>query len=429
MKWPHKTLLGVVLCLLFFLALQFYKDAAIKINAPIETDKIVEIEKSVITGYKNHRISWNIRADYIWAGQNKYIFSADNVHDGTIFDSDGTVVIQNISAKSVKVNSQSKTLSAENNISAFFIKRETKEPTGVVSAEEEKPKNIKIQANYLKYFSENKRTFFYDHVMIEQGKAKVFTDSVEVDNDKNIAFIDSKFTMMYEDFMVSGNQMIIYIDDDYSEVIGNVFGVKEGRPTTNPEVDEREASLRAKNTFLTCDYLKYYSKPNDQHEIDLKGNIRITQDDKSITGLEGYYRSQDETFILSDKVQFNARNLIWALKKSQVQSFKNDDIKKSIQQPITVYADYVLFNSKTKTLQLLGQVRIIQKDKEITCNKMEFIDSQNLLNLSGNVVIIKENQDKLRCEQLSIDIQHETFMANDRIESEFKVKKNKKQNK
>jgi lipopolysaccharide assembly outer membrane protein LptD (OstA) len=219
--------------------------------------------------------------------------------------------------------------------------------------------------------------------------------------------------------------MVIYIDDDYSEILGQVQGFRDGKPTTNKELDERERAIRLKPTYLTCNYLKYINK-DENTEMEFKGNIHIYQDDKSVWGNEGYYNSKEDLFYIKDMARFTANNLDWAIKKKQKDAFKNGDIKKAIKKPLTVYADKIMFDSKGKVLRVLGNVHIAQQDKDIYCSKLELLDKENLLKLFGPVQIVKENGDKLKCSQLIVDLNKETFQAESGIESEFKIKKDKK---
>jgi len=60
--------------------------------------------------------------------------------------------------------------------------------------------------------------------------------------------------------------------------------------------------------------------------------------------------------------------------------------------PINLTCNKLTFDAETKTLKLLGHVKIEQKDKTIYCNKLEFLDAQNMLILKGNITIIKDRE-------------------------------------
>lgn len=429
LKFQSKAFWLLLIPLLFFVGLLVYKDSALKypIASPIE--KIVEVNKSVITGYYNQHLSWTIQSDYIWAGQNKYFFTAEQVQNGSIFDSEGVLVADQIMARNVNVNTQSKSLFASGFISARFVKHERSVSSDAVFAKEESPKEITIKADNFRYFSENKKTYFYNNVVLTQGKAMIYTDNIIVDNDKNIAFIDQKFTMKYEEFVITGNQMMIYIDDDYSEILGQVSGFRDGKPTTNMHLDERERAMREKKTFLMADYLKYTSKPNDENFIELRGNIHIFQDDKSLWGEEAFYDSQSDVFDIHNRVKFTAKDLNWAVKKKQKAGFRNADMKKSIDLSITAYGDQIVFDAKNKNLKIQGMVRILQADKNIECQTLELDDAKNQMLLTGKVRVMKNKTDQLKCERIRIDLNKESFFADSGIESVFKLKKNKSKSK
>ena len=73
----------------------------------------------------------------------------------------------------------------------------------------------------------------------------------------------------------------------------------------------------------------------------------------------------------------------------------------------------------------MGDVVVDLDDKRISCQKLEFDDASDYLKLSGTVKVEKENMDTFYCQVLLLNIQDETFFAEDNIRTEFRVKKNK----
>ncbi|MBG90660.1 MAG: hypothetical protein CL521_02460 [Actinobacteria bacterium] len=390
----------------------------------LETKKQIEIKGSRITGYQKGKLNWSVYADYVWTGRSKFIFRAEKVLDGQLYDSDGQLIVDHIKADRIRVNSKSKTLSAYDQIEATFQKREVKVNKGL-RASEKKKKKINITADELRYFSLSKRTYLYKNVKIKQKDAIVYpSKGVEVDNDNNIAYIDGGFLMKSDEFVVSGNQMTIYIDDDYSEMSGDITAIRIGKPTTNITLDQRERDMRGEDVVLTCDYLKYSDKDN-QKVIEINGNIHIQQAEKQLRGEKGYYNQEKNIYRVDGNVQFLSDSLGFLLDKNRKATFENPDMSKAIQQRVTVNANQFLFEPDQKKLELMGNVRVDQVDKKIKAKKIQFLDEKNKLILKGNVEIIKDDQDTISCEFLEIDINSESFYAGESVQTEFKVKKNK----
>ena len=353
-----KTIIIGVVCLFsFFCFLQIYRDYKLINESNSSLDHLVEIDNSEITGYSNNKIIWLITAKNIWAGHNKNLLMADKILNGQIYDTGGKVIIKNFTAESIIANKYSKSLSGEN-VNATLYNRKIDNKNNYLEAYEDKNQTLNIKANAMRYFGDSKRTYFYNGVILTQGKAKIFTDIIELDNDKNIAYIDDHFRIQGEDYTVSGNQMVIYIDDEYSELMGNISGFRPAKVIKNTSIDEREKLLKNKNTYLKCDYLKYITK-NDTDFIELKGNIVISQDDKSIKGDLGFYDNKNNVFNLEGNIKFVAADLKWMLKKQKRDALKNGDIKKALNLAKILTCNKLFFDTKKKIINIIGNIIII----------------------------------------------------------------------
>ncbi len=376
--------------------------------------KKVEIKGSSIVGYHQGKLSWRIKTAYIWAGRSPYLFRADRIESGTLYNSDGDVVIDEIEAERVRVNTKSKTLSAFDNISGLFIQRVTNE------------KKVRINADELRYFSNNKRTYLYKNVRITRDDMVIYPrHGIEIDNDKNMAYAEKGVVIESDEFMVSANKIVFYIDDDYSEMSGDVRleRIAEQEDTDKNELnalDLREQQLRQKKTSLICDYMMHLYK-DDNDVIKIRGNIYITQEGKRITGDHGYYNKKAGDYTLRGRVTIKATSLEWVLNKSS-ESFKNEDIKASIEMPVEVSATQLQFDSSDKRLELTGGVKLTLKDKVITCEKLVFNDADHWVTLIGNVTLVKQTGERIVCSLLKLNIDDETVMATQGVVTEFIVK-------
>ena len=50
----------------------------------------------------------------------------------------------------------------------------------------------------------------------------ITASKIELDTDENIVYINEDFQVKSEEYLVTADEMIIYIDDDRSELKGNV---------------------------------------------------------------------------------------------------------------------------------------------------------------------------------------------------------------
>ena len=192
----------------------------------------VEILGASVTGYRDKQLSWKVMADYIWAGRSRYLYRAEGVTSGYFYDSKGRLIIDQVKAGKIRMNTKTKTFSASEGVQVRFINRKKVVTEEGLYAEEEKVDDdpVKITSNELRYFGDSDRVFLYNNVKIEQDDVMIYPESgVEVNNEENVAYIDNGFYMESEDFTVSGNQMTIYIDDDRSEMTGGLIFTRQDK--------------------------------------------------------------------------------------------------------------------------------------------------------------------------------------------------------
>jgi lipopolysaccharide export system protein LptA len=427
-KWLNKISLkqalwtgGVALLLALVIPAYFETESDYEYNP-----KAIEINSSTITGYKDGKISWLIKADYVWTGRSKYLFRGTGISYGQLFDSNGKVIVNKLQAGKVRVNTKSKTLTAIDNIVAHFKKRQDRVSLSLLkNNESEIPSNnektIEITSDELRYYSNTKKTFLTKNVVIKQGDATIYpNEGIEIDNNKNIGFISGGFTMKTEHYQVTGNRMEIYIDDEYSYISGGVEARRIVEVTKNVQIDKRERDLKKNMTTLKCDSM-YYSSLDGNDIVTVSGNIELIQTNKTFRAGFGHYDKKKDYYELNDNVQITADSLSWLLTKDP-DKFSNNDIKESIEQGVTVNARHLTFNATTKALSVWGHVSVHQNDKIVTCRKLSYDDTNDLLLFSGDVKVTKDGSDTISSHILKIDLEKEEFFAIQKVASVFRLK-------
>jgi len=424
MKKKTNTLLyGFIFVTGFILAAPIFLDYKESLYYQ-EDNKQVEIFNSTVTGYENGVLSWKVFADYIWTGRSKYLFRAEGVNHGILLDQDGEIVVDSLFADYLKVNTKSKTLTGFDNVSARFIKRKPElESHGLIAAEDED--SVTIKSDELRYYSVSKKTYLYNNVSIIQGEALIKPNKgVEVDNERNVAYIDGGFELSTDEFQVLADNMKIYIDDDYSIIRDNIQAKRLGQVTTNVDIDERERALREKDVTLTSDTM-FYSNADDNDMVRVSGNIYIVQEGKELRADSGFYNRENDQYELVGQVLIHLDELSWLLTEETRSSFNNEDIVESIGKEMTISADKLSFNSETKKLRFIGNVSITQDDKLITCKDLMYDDLKQVITLQGNVRVVKDGEDKIETEFLELNLETEEFYASSGVTTEFKINKNK----
>ena len=424
-KLTIKWIFGITLILLFGL---FLSPVFLELEEFSGNDKELEISKSKIQGYKNGKKNWEVHADYLWTGRSSYLFRARDIQEGKLFDYDGTIILDNLKASNAKINTRSKTIHANGQVSANFHPRKNKKISkGLIASQNTHlvgdDEKINIKADNFKFFSISNKTYLTDNVTIQKNKTLIFPkEGVWVDIKENIAFIENGLTIDHDGFIVSADAMTIYIDEKYSVIKNNIRGHRPATQSVDENLDEREIQLKKNDTYLSCDQMRY-SQKDDTKIVELFGNVKIFQDDKSITGKKAIYNEDTGEFQVEDDVKFKSTNLKWLLSPSKKSEVKGDKTKESIESETSITCKKLTFNSQTKELVLFGDVVIVQPDKTITCDHLKMDDAIGWIFLSGKVSIEKDDNDTLNCDFVSVDIENEVFFASRNVSTEFFIDK------
>lgn len=386
--------------------------------------KHVEVFDTVVRGYENARLRWQVKAKTVWTGYNPFLFRGEEIGPGVVFDDQGEAIINDIFSGQVQVNSKTKILYAYDTVSAYFIPRKLGLlPSALEAGDTQKP--VRVTAGGLKYIESAKRTYLTDTVEIIQGSARIVPHvAAELDNNTNIVLIEEGFQMFLEDMVVSGNHMEIVIDDAISH-IQEVTLVRQGRPTTNTEMDSRERTLREKTTILTADNMRVEQNDETYH-ITVSGNVLVRQEGKSFSGDSGIYDSANDSLSLSGNVRMVLSDLHWLIVPERRKAMKNADIQKTLGLSTVITSDHLNFDPESQILVLLGNVHVKQEDKDVRCTKIVYDDREQRVILSGDVTIVKQGEDSLTASTLVVDLNDESYRAAGKIQTEFKIKRAKK---
>lgn len=384
---------------LIFIA-QLYIDTESYLEPAKLHEKRVQINSSKLIGYDEGKISWEISSEEAWTGGNKYIFYLENLLDGRLFDSDGSLILETLRADEARVNSKSRTMIAKGNVYGAFIK----------DGDSSDPTRIRVQADELKYFSYNKRTYLVGNVKIERNEDVIYADKIELENDENILTITEGFEIENEEYIASANQMVIYIDDDEAELIGNVRLYRPPETQFEEDVDAREKDVRRIPAWIEADYLSQVELENDQSVTVISGNVVIRQEDKVMKGRYATFE-KDKRFTMEGFVDVDLDHLRWALRPEKRDEVHNDDVEKRLSKPLYLNADFLDVDLEHNILKLRGDVVMIQDDTHTTCKVLVFDDENDELTLYQDVVLKRGEGDTLLTDAVTIDILSESFVT------------------
>ena len=114
---------------------------------------------------------------------------------GVVYDEEGNVIIDLLSAKNIKMNTKNNSFTISNGIQARVIIEDKVTKNGLIATETQ-TKKIKIKSTEMKYFSNNKRTYLNNDVeLIKDDTVIKPLKDVEIDNSKNIVYIYHGFNL------------------------------------------------------------------------------------------------------------------------------------------------------------------------------------------------------------------------------------------
>ena len=409
-----------VIAVLFFLFFLFLSsliiyDTSNWLEEPVSERKF-EMQDSKIKGYTNGKLAWEVQSDYIWTGRNKYLFKMDTLNFGRLYDSNGKLVMDDLKAKGLRVNSKRKILISTGNIQAVILKKSEDDAPHSSDPED----RYFLKAKQMKYFDYNKKAYMTGAVQILQDDLRIESDEMIFFNDKNEIVSEKPIRIQTDEYFATSNQLVIFVDDDHAKLSKKVALFRPGEVIKNSNLDEREIELRSLDTQVLSDELNYF-KQKDTTIVSLNGNIRILQSGKRLSADQGVYDKSKKEFKASGKIAVTLDKLSFLFKPEKRKAIKNKKLREALTERLFVRSDDIVIDLKKKRVSLSGNVFIKQKKYEILCDYLLFDDAKNEVLLTGGVIFKKGIINLLKVESFRFDIENENFMTDRQTEIEFDI--------
>lgn len=406
------SLIGVgalVLVVTVFVLDQYIKEDDYK------SSKVIEVKESVLRGFRKGRKSWQILVDYAWAGQSKYLFRGNKIHSGTVFDSQSKIVLKDLSADEVKVNTKSKNFDAIGGINATFIRRDRQPRPG--------RDYITVKAGKYAFFNATQSSYLEDNVVLTlEDKTIIPGGRAEIDHEKNQVTIVNGFSFSSDDFKVTANTIVIDIDKEIGYVSGNIKGHRRAQKLAG-KAEKREAGLSKKPTSFTADKLTYYFGA-DEKMISRK-NVKIWQTDKTIKCDLAEYKPKSKTFLAKGNIRATSTSLKWLIKPDTTPKH-NKEVSQIVNSATDLRANQLRFNRDAKRLEVEGKVRLKQNNLSVSSGKLVYDDARKQL-IFTKKVHLKRKEYEVKSESLVIDIDNEIGFVSGNITGKRQAEKAGKQ--
>lgn len=147
------------------------------------------------------------------------------------------------------------------------------------------------------------------------------------------------------------------------------------------------------------------------NKVTLKGNVSIVHDTTKIMSAFVVFNKETKFAESPGKVSVNAKETVFTadkgnadfkskictgegningiIKKDNSNDIKNqkkkENINKEITEDIKFWCDKANYNYKTKILRAEGNIKFIEKDRQVTCNNLKYDGNTEVFYLNGNV--------------------------------------------
>lgn len=377
--------------------------------------KVIEVEGSVVNGYDNGRLSWTVKVNYIWRSQNPFLFEAEGITTGRLYDNKGRVILDDLKANAIRVNSKSRIVNAYGNVSGCFIERENRTPS------ENRKKRIKVTAQTLRFFDAAKSVYLSGSVVLEKEDVRISPNGeIVLDGNQNMLYVNNGFIMESNEFLVSANFMQVDIDNNLTQIRNAVSGIRKAEKRPEAGLDNREAKLRQSPAYFTCDHLTYNTASNNL-VVEASGPIEIRHQDKRLTGTHALFDREEGLFSMDSGVTLESGDVMWLLDEKKKARFGNEELDAALRSPMRLTCNRMRFDSDTRCLELYEDIIIRQGLRKLECQKISLEDKKNMLTLFGKVKIETESQERLQSQYIHLDLQNETFDAGSGVQVDFDV--------
>ncbi|MFA5839176.1 MAG: LptA/OstA family protein [Candidatus Margulisiibacteriota bacterium] len=374
----------------------------------VSTDKIAEFKNPHIIGKKDGKPSWELAAESGWLGKDKETTNLINLKDGKIFQNE-KIVLNNLSAPRAKANLRSKI------IEAFGLaeNEDSKKPShlnvqidleNVAEPNANQPEDwANLKADYLKYFSNEKRSEIRGRINLQKKDGTVMADSMNLNNENKIADISGHISFIRSNGTVRADNMRFYGKEERLDAIGNVVVAVSGE------------SQATKIKAASANFFEDTSK-----DMQLHGSIEALQSEKIVIGNEAIYSQNSKTLTIKGAVKavFGKAGVI--IKSNTAEKLHSNEAKEMLKEKTLLTSNELLLSTNIGDAKASGNVEVTQKGREAKADYAFYNDKTEILSLTGNVYM-KQGDKWVKAKQVNVSVKNETFEAVGSVEAEFRL--------
>jgi len=370
-------------------------------------DKLAEFSETKVSGRKNGQKIWELYAAAGWTTVDQKVTFLKDVKDGEI-------LLNNSLAVKELACPLAKAYQGSDMVEAFGYPDDKHEGTSQLTAlinlgtlsdpkQPAKTEWTKMIADYLKHEPDRKLTEVKENITLTKKGLDIFAQRMMVYHENKLAVIEGDVRLTRSNGTLTADKLNYYSENEKLEAQNKVAVT---------------ITKNKKNTKLKCDQAIFFSdiaKP-----MELKGNVEVRQGKKAAVAERGTYRETEEELILSGKTRAIFEKAADIIGEDSATKLKNEEGKKLLQEKTTLTCDELVISTKNGNATARGRVDVTQKKNEAKSDLAAYEENKDLLTLTGNV-LLKKQDIWVSAREVLVSIKDETFTAVGSVEAEFKL--------
>ncbi|MBM3267848.1 MAG: LPS export ABC transporter periplasmic protein LptC, partial [Candidatus Sericytochromatia bacterium] len=301
--------------------------------------------------------------------------------------------------------------------------------------------SVRILSDFVRYDRQTKQALVKGNVRIFQEDTVITTTEAHYDQQNKITNIRVPFELVQEKpdeprTTLKGSKMTTYHQSKHVVVDGNVSLLREGKPDARPANTSKKEKLKTafkrEDTVIEADHMDYWTSSKDAK---FDGNVRFIQKEKNATAAHAFMDNKKKKVFMNDNVVLTQIKGDWLVRNDLVDASKPDaDRDEALRERTVMTGDNLEVDQDTNDAVMTGKiVTVTQKGKRATGKRADYSDKQQLITLTQDVKIAKDDGGYLTAEKAVFHTETEKFEAygakGAQVETEFKLDDEEDKNK
>lgn len=368
-------------------------------------EKIAEFKETRVSGRKEGKKVWEFFAEEGWTTRDREITHLKQVSNGNIY-MDDSLVVTKLFAPRAKAYRHSEIVEAFGSPIRAYLE------LGRMSESDQKDQTewTRMNAKHLKYIPHQKRSEIDGDVELHKKDSSIYAQKIVVEHEHKIAHISENVRLRREDGNLRADRIQYLSREEKLEAEGKVdLKIIESGVLTR---------IRADRASFFTDMAK---------DMRISGSLEAVQGKKLAIGQEGVYSQQKKELLIKGGVKAIFEKARAILRDETVGKLKGPESKKMLKEKTVLIADKLVLSTSGGDARAAGSVHVTQKGREAKSERAVYDDKKELLTLTGNVFMKKQNsapsgeEEWVSAEKVVVSVKDETFEAVGSVEAEFKL--------